>query len=1097
MKKRNTLTLAVVFALAAQTAAAYESQLVRRPDGEAIFELRFFNMGDGPFMINGSNPPFESTWNLNADQKDKIMTAMQYWAEVIKPAPGQLPAIVNIGTINDNNAYGSGGSNEEEPVSLTNIQAALLNQEVDELVYGSHAQFVMGKLNWDETAYLPSQVPMTGKFELMPTALHELAHGLGVSSSAYDRDGENTDTPYFQPSLTTWDTLLRDDNGNPARPGQAILCGPCANDTSDPTAFDARLDRAYLTGRHIDEVLAGSMPGVPVSNLAHGRVDPAYMSHIELKNSAMSHQDYRNYTSFMEAELAIMQDLGYDIDRRNFFGYSIYNDGLTVVNDHGYFQRNAQGTAYLPGTYNTAMLGLGLHVYGSHNTVYQRADLLARGAGAAGIRVDGRDNTIVIQPGTRIHADGLNGRGLAFAYGRDHNLVQRGEVQALGELGIAASFDFGNNAIGNDQEYRGSYIQIVNDMPVATPLDELNGALVDRYDLTGRLAGTAAAIYISSNALVNQINVMRGAQIQGDIISLYKQEDENGDPRLTRLSFGRLPDTLGRATGQSDAAFSLRYQGNIQGQNIALSAQGGHTSLNGDHDLHSVRVDSGATLAGNSRYTLQAGQFFVNDGTVSPGNSLGRIDIVGDYQQGSTGTLQMEVDAQGGHDILAVSGHADLDGRLALSPLQDWYPSGWSASFDQLVQANTTAGAFSTVLAVSSSPTLSFQAIGTGGGSYQLSAARPAQAYSRYARDANSHGVGLALDRISGIARAGIQPLYKALDFSAPDGSGIAAALEPLSGAAYSALLAGGLQRERQIAQIAGDQQPAGIQPDSQWRAYAAAFGAGAWQKRQGDQLAYDASTYGAVFGTRSRRNDWTLGIYGALSQQTVKLRDEQRGTGRSSALHLGLQARHAPDPLAGPYLFGQGQIGIEEGKMDRNVSTGQYQGRHHADWTGYSGALSLGGGYNWALSPAWSAGPVASLDYTYLHRPGLTESGSEASRLTLESAGFSSLRASLGAGASLNLPLRNDAMLTAQMQVAWERELLNRSISQHAHFAAYPDQPFSTRNTVVSADALAIRGALHYAATPTLSLSASLSSQFLRAGYRSLTGNLALNWKF
>jgi subtilase-type serine protease len=1095
MMKPSTFALAI--ALATQTASAYETQLVRRPDGAAIFELRFFNMGDGPFMSNESNPPFESTWNLNADQREKIVTAMQYWAEVIKPVPGQLPAIVNIGTINDNNAYGAGGSNEEVPVALTNIQAALLNQEVGELVYGSHAQFVMGKLNWDETAYLPSQIPMTGKFELMPTALHELAHGLGVSSSASDRDGENTNTPYFQPTLTTWDTLLRDDNGNAVRPGQAILCGPCANDPNDPTAFDARLDRAYLTGRHIDEVLAGSMPGVPVSNLAHGGVDPAYMSHIELKNSTMSHQDYRNYTSFMEAELAIMQDLGYDIDRRNFFGYSIYNDGLTVVNDNGYFQRNAQGTAYLPGTYNSATLGLGLHVYGSHNTVYQRADLLAKGPGAAGIRVDGRDNTIVIQPGTRVHANGLNGRGLAFAYGRDHNLVQRGDVQALGESGIAASFDFGNNAIGNNIEYRGSYIQVVNDTPVATPLDELNGALVDRYDLTGRLAGSAAAIYISRNALVNQINVMRGAQIQGDIISRYQETDEHGDPRLTRLSFGQLPDTQGRSTGQADADFALHYQGNIQGENIALSAQGGRSSLNGQHELHSVHVQSGAILAGNSRYTLRAGQYFVNEGTVAPGNSLGRIDIVGDYRQGSTGTLLLEIDAQGGHDVLGVSGTAELDGRLALSPMQDWYPTDWSASFDHLIQAGTTTGAFSSVLASSSSPTLSFQALGMGGGSYRLTAARPAQAYSRYARDANSLGVGLALDQISGFARTDIQPLYKELDFSASDGSDIAAALEPLSGAAYSTLFAGGLQRERQITQIAGDQQASAAPAGSQWRPYAAAFGAGDWQNRRDDQLAYDASTYGAVIGSLSRHNDWTLGIYGALSRQTVTLREEHRGTGRSTALHLGAQARFAPDPMAGPFLFSQGRIGIEEGKLDRRVSVGQYQGKHRADWTGYSGALSLGGGYNWALSPTWSAGPVASLDYTHLHRPGITESGSDASRLKLDAAGFSSLRAGLGAGASLNLPLRDEATLTAQIQIAWERELLNRNISQQAHFSAYPGQPFSTRNTVVSADALGVRGAVHYAASPTLSVSASLSSQFLRAGHRSLAGNLALNWKF
>lgn len=188
--------------------------------------------------------------------------------------------------------------------------------------------------------------------------------------------------------------------------------------------------------------------------------------------------------------MAMMQDLGYSIDRRNFFGYSVYNDGLTITNDNGYFKRNAAGTEYLVGEANKQDWGVGLHVYGQNNNITQTGNLLADGDYAIGIRLDGtKDNVLNLK--SKVTANGKGGNGIAVTWGRNHivNIESGSSVEATGAGGVALRFDFGHNDIGDDvpsTEIVGSYIYYGNYrhtaynmiFPKAKLLTALDGPLV-------------------------------------------------------------------------------------------------------------------------------------------------------------------------------------------------------------------------------------------------------------------------------------------------------------------------------------------------------------------------------------------------------------------------------------------------------------------------------------------------------------------------------------------------------------------------------------------------------------------------------------------
>ena len=280
-------------------------------------------------------------------------------------------------------------------------------------------------------------------------------------------------------------------------------------------------NKIYFVGENVSEVLGDltfdGVSGIPVKSL-----NGATFNDIQtLIPGFMSNLPYKNYSTFTELELAVLQDLGYSLDRKNFYGKSIYASGGTFKNENDFSSEESQS--------------IGLHVWGAENLVTQSGNILQSGEESVGVRVDGFGNKISIPAGTKIETSGT---GILFSYGRDHNLNVAGEIAAAGN---AVEFNFGSNSLGVGSEYRGSYIRYLRGIDtegniistINLPLemsdgeflytaDELNGALVNDFNLTGKISGKNA-IYIGQNSFVKNINVNEGAEIDGDIVSDWKK----------------------------------------------------------------------------------------------------------------------------------------------------------------------------------------------------------------------------------------------------------------------------------------------------------------------------------------------------------------------------------------------------------------------------------------------------------------------------------------------------------------------------------------------------------------------------------------------
>ncbi|MEA5579478.1 pre-peptidase C-terminal domain-containing protein, partial [Anabaena sp. UHCC 0451] len=138
----------------------------------------------------------------------------------------------------------------------------------------------------------------------------------------------------------------------------------------------------------------------------------------------------------------------------------------------------------------------------------------------------------------------------------------------------------------------------------------------------------------------------------------------------------------------------------------------GTTILNGGGiSFYSVPMNlQGGNLAGIGTIT---GSVNNSGGQVNPGNTIGTLNITGDYSQSGTGTLNLELGSAASFDKFNITGAADIGGILKLNLTGGFTPT-IGTKFTVLTYGSATTKSFNTIQGIDISSSLAFAPTSTG-----------------------------------------------------------------------------------------------------------------------------------------------------------------------------------------------------------------------------------------------------------------------------------------------------------------------------------------------------------------------------------------------
>ncbi|MFI3905383.1 autotransporter domain-containing protein [Ochrobactrum sp. S1502_03] len=413
-------------------------------------------------------------------------------------------------------------------------------------------------------------------------------------------------------------------------------------------------------------------------------------------------------------------------------------------------------------------------------------------------------NGLVAVGGTSTTAGGLiNARNLTIAthgansYGfRAGTVVGLDQTYGIININDSAIVVTGENSHAGQVQY-GSTLTINNSVLVS---EKGNGIqLTDNANVTlnGTTIAAAQETFVSSLNKAGQTqNIKLGkgtvaTQNNGTLLSVNRTE--NGADGVVQLTLGTGSTTQGnivdedaRATGGTDVTLEegASWAGKLSGVRNFFGFQGGSVDFEGEANVAgnlngtgtsysfssqggtiggNVNLADGSSTTGGSidNRIVVGGDVNVDDtsilggnwsigrnltisGILSPGNSIGRVDVDGNVDLFTSSVYEVDVDQSGDADLITVNGTANLDGTVVVTAM-DGYKL---ASPYTILTAGTIDGEFQSASLAQPSAFLDAN-LAHGANDVTLTIDRNATSFESVADTSNQAAVAGALDRMA------------------------------------------------------------------------------------------------------------------------------------------------------------------------------------------------------------------------------------------------------------------------------------------------------------------------------------------------------------